>query len=178
MWATFACATAIFLTHFKISIAVLDDMPPEKSHFSTLNVGLTQIGNRTRTTCKAGSVARRSAIHYAFIIPKLSLFAVELLYFCAFYPIKLNLFHHSFFFEDRQTHNVESSILMEVRRLWLHLLTILLLYASYTTLRLFLTPSMTLLDKTCPKNSNGYCFRVIGYTKCRLEQCELLFANF
>jgi hypothetical protein len=29
MWVTFACATAIFLTHFIISIAVLENMPPD-----------------------------------------------------------------------------------------------------------------------------------------------------
>jgi hypothetical protein len=38
----------------------------EKSHFSTLNVGLAGTGNRTQATCLAGSVTRRSAIHYAF----------------------------------------------------------------------------------------------------------------
>jgi hypothetical protein len=37
----------------------------EKSHFSTLNVGLAGTGNRTQATCLAGSVTRRSAIHYA-----------------------------------------------------------------------------------------------------------------
>jgi hypothetical protein len=29
MWNTFACATAIFLTHFIISIAVPENMPPD-----------------------------------------------------------------------------------------------------------------------------------------------------
>jgi hypothetical protein len=29
MWVTFACATANFLTHFIISIAVLENVPPE-----------------------------------------------------------------------------------------------------------------------------------------------------
>jgi hypothetical protein len=29
MWVTFACATANFLTHFKMSIAVLENMPPD-----------------------------------------------------------------------------------------------------------------------------------------------------
>jgi hypothetical protein len=37
----------------------------EKSHFSTLNVGLAGTGNQTRATCMAGSISRRSAIHYA-----------------------------------------------------------------------------------------------------------------
>ncbi len=37
----------------------------EKCHFSTLNVGLAGTGNRTQATCLAGSVTRRSAIHYA-----------------------------------------------------------------------------------------------------------------
>jgi hypothetical protein len=69
MWDTFACTTAKKLTHFIISIAVLENVPPwgrvtEKSHFSTLNVGLSGTGNQTKATCLAGSVARRSAIHY------------------------------------------------------------------------------------------------------------------
>jgi hypothetical protein len=38
----------------------------EKCHFSTLNVGLAGTGNHTQATCLAGSVSRRSAIHYAF----------------------------------------------------------------------------------------------------------------
>jgi hypothetical protein len=63
-------ATAKFLTHFIISIAVLENVPlsrvTEKSNFSTLNVGLAGTGNQTRATCMAGSVSRRSAIHYAF----------------------------------------------------------------------------------------------------------------
>jgi hypothetical protein len=29
MWVTFACATANFLTHFIISIAVLENVPPD-----------------------------------------------------------------------------------------------------------------------------------------------------
>jgi hypothetical protein len=57
------------LTYFIISIAVLENVPlsrvTEKSNFSTLNVGLAGTGNRTRATCMAGSVSRRSAIHYA-----------------------------------------------------------------------------------------------------------------
>jgi hypothetical protein len=36
----------------------------EKSHFSSLNVGLAGSGNRTRLPCVAGSVARHSAIYY------------------------------------------------------------------------------------------------------------------
>jgi hypothetical protein len=62
-------ATAKILTHFIISIAVLENVPlsrvTEKSNFSTLNVGLAGTGHRTRATCMAGSVFRRSAIHYA-----------------------------------------------------------------------------------------------------------------
>jgi hypothetical protein len=37
----------------------------EKSHFSTLNVGLAGTGNQTQATCFAGSVSRHLAIHYA-----------------------------------------------------------------------------------------------------------------
>jgi hypothetical protein len=49
-------ATANFLTHFIISIAVLENVPAEaglqkKANFSTLNVGLARTGNRTRATC-------------------------------------------------------------------------------------------------------------------------------
>jgi hypothetical protein len=70
MWDTFACATAICLTQFLISIAVLENVPPEaglqkRATFSILNVGLAGTGNQTRATCVAGSVARRSAIDYA-----------------------------------------------------------------------------------------------------------------
>jgi hypothetical protein len=55
-----------FLTHFIISIAVLENVPPDaglqkRATFSTLNVGLAGTGNRTRATCMASS----SAIHYA-----------------------------------------------------------------------------------------------------------------
>jgi hypothetical protein len=44
MWDTFACANAIFLTHFIISIAVLENVPPDaglqkRATFSTLIVG-------------------------------------------------------------------------------------------------------------------------------------------
>jgi hypothetical protein len=64
-------ATANFLTQFIISIAVLKNVPPDaglqkRDTFSTLNIGLAGTGNQTRATCGAGSVARRSAIHYAF----------------------------------------------------------------------------------------------------------------
>jgi hypothetical protein len=36
----------------------------EKSHFSTLNVGLAGTGNWTQATCLTGSDSRRSDIHY------------------------------------------------------------------------------------------------------------------
>jgi hypothetical protein len=47
---TFACATAIFLTHFIISIAVLENVPPDAglqkgATFFTLNLGLAQESN-------------------------------------------------------------------------------------------------------------------------------------
>jgi hypothetical protein len=63
MWATFACATAKFLTHFIISIAVLENVPPDAGLQKT-----TETGNQTQATCLAGSVTRRSAIHYAFTL--------------------------------------------------------------------------------------------------------------
>jgi hypothetical protein len=52
-----------FLTHFIISIAVLENVPPDsrfqkRATFSTLNVGLTGTGNWSSGT-------NRSAIHYA-----------------------------------------------------------------------------------------------------------------
>jgi hypothetical protein len=48
MWDTFA--SAIFLTHFIISTAVLENVPPDaglqkRTIFSTLNVGLAGTGN-------------------------------------------------------------------------------------------------------------------------------------
>jgi hypothetical protein len=70
MWDTFACATAIFLTYFIISIAVLENVPPDaglqkRATFSTLYVGLAGTGNWTRATCVASSGTNRSAIYYA-----------------------------------------------------------------------------------------------------------------
>jgi hypothetical protein len=64
MWDTLACATAIFLTHFIISVAVLEDVPPDaglqnRATISTLNVGLAGTGNRTRATCMASSGTTR-----------------------------------------------------------------------------------------------------------------------
>jgi hypothetical protein len=49
MWDTFACATANFISHFIISIAVLENVPPDaglqkRATFSTLNVGLAGMG--------------------------------------------------------------------------------------------------------------------------------------
>jgi hypothetical protein len=71
MWDTFACATAKNLTHFMISIAVLENVPADaelqkRATFSTLIMGLAGSGNQTRATCIASSGTDRSAIHYAF----------------------------------------------------------------------------------------------------------------
>jgi hypothetical protein len=72
---TFACATAIFLTHDIISITVLENVFPDaelqkRATFSTLNIGLAGTGNRTRATGVASSGTNigtnHSAIHYAF----------------------------------------------------------------------------------------------------------------
>jgi hypothetical protein len=65
MWDTFA-----IITHFIISIAVLENVPPDvgfqkRDTFSTINVGLSGTRNRTRVTCVASSGTNRSAIHYA-----------------------------------------------------------------------------------------------------------------
>jgi hypothetical protein len=61
-------ATAIFLSNYTVQLQCLQRAPgrrvTEKCHFSTLNVGLAGTGNRTQATCFAGSVSRRSAIHY------------------------------------------------------------------------------------------------------------------
>jgi hypothetical protein len=70
MWDTFACATAIFLTYFLISIAVLENQPPDagsqkRASFSSLNVGLAGPGSQTQVACVASSGTNRSAIHYA-----------------------------------------------------------------------------------------------------------------
>jgi hypothetical protein len=58
-----------FLSNYTVQLQCLQHAPgrrvTEKSHFSTLNVGLARTGNRTRATCLAGSVSRHSAIHYA-----------------------------------------------------------------------------------------------------------------
>jgi hypothetical protein len=72
MWDIFACATANFLTHFIITIAVLEKVPPgaglqKRATFSTLNVGLAGTGNQTQATCVASSGPSRSAIHYALM---------------------------------------------------------------------------------------------------------------
>jgi hypothetical protein len=61
-----------FVTHFIISIAVLENVPPDaglqkRATFSTLNIGLAGTGNRTRATCVASSGTNRSAIHYAWL---------------------------------------------------------------------------------------------------------------
>jgi hypothetical protein len=102
---------------------------------------------------------------------------VELLHLSAFYPIKQNLLQHSFFFEDPKTYNVETSILWN-SKIMPSFVSIFLLNSTITILRLFLTLSIASLDKACSKKSNGIGFRVIGYTRCTLEQCELSFANF
>jgi hypothetical protein len=70
MWDTFAWAPAKILTHFIISIAVLENVPPaaglqKSASFSSLSVGLAGTGNQTRATCVASSVTIPSAIHYA-----------------------------------------------------------------------------------------------------------------
>jgi hypothetical protein len=71
------CASVIFLTHFIISIAVLENVPPDaglqkRATFSTLNVGLAGTGNQTWATCVASSGASRSAIHYTFHNPDIT----------------------------------------------------------------------------------------------------------
>jgi hypothetical protein len=67
MWDTFACANAKILTHFIISIAVLENVPPDaglqkRAPFTTQ--GQARAGNRTRATCVASSGTNCSAIHY------------------------------------------------------------------------------------------------------------------
>jgi hypothetical protein len=52
------------LTHFIISIAVLENVPPnaglqKRDTFSPLNVGLDRTGNQTRATCVASSGINR-----------------------------------------------------------------------------------------------------------------------
>jgi hypothetical protein len=62
-------ATASFFSIYTVQLQCLQRAPghrvTEKSHFSTLNVGLAGTGNQTQATCLSGSVSRRSAIHYA-----------------------------------------------------------------------------------------------------------------
>jgi hypothetical protein len=63
-------ASANFLSNYTVQLQCLQRAPgrrvTEKCHFSTLNVGLAGTGNQTQATCLAGSVSRRSAIHYAY----------------------------------------------------------------------------------------------------------------
>jgi hypothetical protein len=60
-------ATANFLSNYTVQLQCLQRAPgrrvTEKSHFSTLNVGLAGTGNRTQATCLASSVSRQSASH-------------------------------------------------------------------------------------------------------------------
>jgi hypothetical protein len=68
---TFACATAKNVSHYIISIVVLENVPSDagsqkRASFSRLNVGLAGTGNRTRATSVASNGTNRSAIHYAF----------------------------------------------------------------------------------------------------------------
>jgi hypothetical protein len=71
MWDSFACPTAKNVICFIISIAVLENVPPDaglqkRATFSTLNVGLDGTGNQSQDTSVASSGTNRSAIHYAF----------------------------------------------------------------------------------------------------------------
>jgi hypothetical protein len=50
--------------------------------------------------------------------------------------------------------------------------TIFLSYAKNPILGIFLTHSMTLLDRTWSEKCNGVCFRAIRHTQCSLGQCE------
>jgi hypothetical protein len=59
-----------FLNPFIISIAVLENVPPDaglqkRATFSSLNVGLAGTGNRTWATCVASSGTNHPVIHYA-----------------------------------------------------------------------------------------------------------------
>jgi hypothetical protein len=60
-----------FLSNYTVQLQCLQRAPgrrvTEKSQFSTLNGGPAGTGNRTQATCLAGSVSRRSAIHYASV---------------------------------------------------------------------------------------------------------------
>jgi hypothetical protein len=70
MWVTFACATANFLTHFIISIAVLENVPLTQGYRKEPLFHTKRRYGRDRESnpgpCLAGSVTRRSAIHYAY----------------------------------------------------------------------------------------------------------------
>jgi hypothetical protein len=70
MWDTFACTTAIFWTHFIISIAVLENVPSDaglqkRATDYKLNIGLYGTGKQTQGTCVASSGTNHSAIQYA-----------------------------------------------------------------------------------------------------------------
>jgi hypothetical protein len=63
-------ATAKKLSNYTVQLQCLQRAPgrrvTEKSYFSTLIIGLAGTGNQTQATCLAGSVSKRSAIHYAY----------------------------------------------------------------------------------------------------------------
>jgi hypothetical protein len=75
MWDTFACATANLLDHFIISIAVLENVPPDagvqkRATFSTLNIGSSGRDRESnRANCVASSGTNRSAILYTSLMP-------------------------------------------------------------------------------------------------------------
>jgi hypothetical protein len=63
-------ATAIFYPTIQCNCSACnvpsDAGLQKRSTFFTLNIGLDGTENQTQATCLAGSVARRSAIHYAY----------------------------------------------------------------------------------------------------------------
>jgi hypothetical protein len=74
MWDTFACATLNMLTHFLISIAVLENVSPytdlqKRATFSPLKIGLSGTGNRACVTSRG---TNHSAIKFTFLLTILS----------------------------------------------------------------------------------------------------------
>jgi uncharacterized membrane protein YagU involved in acid resistance len=75
MWDTFACATAIFLTHFIISIAILENVAPDaglqkRAIFSTQNIGLAPGRDRhsdTQMPLKVGTLTAANIINYSTV---------------------------------------------------------------------------------------------------------------
>jgi hypothetical protein len=81
---------------------------------------------------------------------------------CIQYPNKRN--HHNLSYEDTDTLCRNIAVLRKLNYFELICNYLSFVYATITILGIFLTLSMTLLERTWPGKSNGIGFRVIGST--------------